>query len=43
VKYLEENAAASALHLSAADVARIVAIAPKGVALGARTPELAAG
>jgi aryl-alcohol dehydrogenase-like predicted oxidoreductase len=39
VKYLEENVAATGVHLSAADLARILAIAPKGVAAGARSSD----
>jgi aryl-alcohol dehydrogenase-like predicted oxidoreductase len=35
-KYLEENAAAEQLHLTASDLAEIDAIAPKGVAAGER-------
>ena len=37
VKYLEENAAAAAVKLSPAALERIAAIAPKGVAAGARS------
>jgi aryl-alcohol dehydrogenase-like predicted oxidoreductase len=39
VKYLEENVAALDVQLSAEEVARIDAIAPRGVAAGARYPE----
>lgn len=35
-KYLEENAAAAAVKLSASDLARIAEVAPKGFAAGAR-------
>jgi aryl-alcohol dehydrogenase-like predicted oxidoreductase len=38
-KYLEENAAAAGVTLTAQDLARIDAIAPKGVAAGTRYPE----
>ena len=38
---LEENAGALAVSLSAADLARIEAVAPKGFAAGARYPETA--
>jgi aryl-alcohol dehydrogenase-like predicted oxidoreductase len=38
-KYLEENAAAAALRLSASDLARIDGIAPRGAAAGTRYPE----
>jgi aryl-alcohol dehydrogenase-like predicted oxidoreductase len=37
VKYLEENAAATNVHLTAEQLARIAAAAPKGVAAGARS------
>jgi aryl-alcohol dehydrogenase-like predicted oxidoreductase len=37
--YLEENVAASSITLSADDLARIDAVAPKGVAAGTRYPE----
>jgi aryl-alcohol dehydrogenase-like predicted oxidoreductase len=37
VKYLEENVAATTLHLTPANIASILAIAPKGVAAGARS------
>jgi aryl-alcohol dehydrogenase-like predicted oxidoreductase len=37
VKYLEENAAATNIHLTAEQLARIAAVAPKGVAAGARS------
>ena len=36
VKYLEDNAAAATLPLTAAHLARIEAVAPKGVAAGSR-------
>ena len=39
VKYLEENARALDVHLTANDLRRIDDIAPKGVAAGARYPE----
>ncbi|HEX2781773.1 MAG TPA: aldo/keto reductase [Gemmatimonadaceae bacterium] len=39
VKYLEENAGAAAVRLSADDMDRIDAIAPLGVAAGTRYPE----
>jgi aryl-alcohol dehydrogenase-like predicted oxidoreductase len=39
VKYLEENAAAVDVHLTPANLARIDAIAPKGVAAGARSSD----
>jgi aryl-alcohol dehydrogenase-like predicted oxidoreductase len=39
VQYLEENVAATAVHLTAANLARILAIAPKGVAAGARSAD----
>ena len=39
VKYLEENAAAAGVHLTPAHVARIDAIAPKGVVAGARSSD----
>jgi aryl-alcohol dehydrogenase-like predicted oxidoreductase len=38
-KYLEENLAAADIELSAADLAEIDAVAPKGVAAGLRYPE----
>ncbi len=38
-KYLEENAAASEIELTAEDLARLDEIAPKGVAAGMRYPE----
>jgi aryl-alcohol dehydrogenase-like predicted oxidoreductase len=41
VKYLEQNAAAAGVHLSADDLREIESIAPKGVAAGARYPEAA--
>jgi len=37
--YLEENAAASELELSAADLARLDELSPKGIAAGDRYPE----
>jgi aryl-alcohol dehydrogenase-like predicted oxidoreductase len=37
VKYLEENAAATNVHLTAEQLARVAAVAPKGVAAGARS------
>ncbi|HET7234747.1 MAG TPA: aldo/keto reductase [Longimicrobium sp.] len=40
-RYLEENAAASEVRLSADDMARIEEIAPKGVAAGTRYPAAA--
>jgi aryl-alcohol dehydrogenase-like predicted oxidoreductase len=39
VKYLEENVAAVAVHLTPANVASVLAIAPKGVAAGARSSD----
>jgi aryl-alcohol dehydrogenase-like predicted oxidoreductase len=39
VKYLEENLGAIELSLTAEDLRRIEAIAPKGVAAGTRYPE----
>ena len=39
VKYIEENAAAAAVHLTPANLARIDAIAPKGVVAGARSSD----
>ena len=39
VNYLEENVGALDVHLSAEDLARIDAIAPRGVAVGPRYPE----
>ncbi len=42
-KYLEENLAAARLTLTAADLARIDQVAPKGVAHGQRYPEAAMG
>ncbi|MCL6444161.1 MAG: aldo/keto reductase [Alicyclobacillus sp.] len=39
-KYLEENAAATDIELSRADLARIAEIAPKGVAAGDRYPDM---
>ena len=38
-QYLEENLGAAAIALEAADLARIDAVAPKGVAAGLRYPE----
>jgi len=38
-KYLEDNAAAAAIHWSPADLAAIEAVAPKGFASGFRYPE----
>lgn len=40
-KYLEENAAAASIRLSAADLQRIEAAAPQGAAAGLRYPERA--
>jgi aryl-alcohol dehydrogenase-like predicted oxidoreductase len=40
-KYLEENAAAVDVELTADDLARIDEIAPQGVAAGTRYPEAA--
>jgi aryl-alcohol dehydrogenase-like predicted oxidoreductase len=39
VKYLEENVAAAAVRLTPANLARIHALAPKGVAAGARSSD----
>jgi aryl-alcohol dehydrogenase-like predicted oxidoreductase len=39
VKYLEENVGALDVHLTPEDLARIDAIAPRGVAAGTRYPE----
>jgi aryl-alcohol dehydrogenase-like predicted oxidoreductase len=39
VRYLEENAAAASVKLTPAQLARIVEIAPKGVAAGARSSD----
>ena len=39
VKYLEENVAAAAVRLTPASLARIGAIAPKGIAAGARSSD----
>ena len=39
VKYLEENVAATAVHLNPAQLERIAAIAPKGIAAGARSAD----
>jgi len=41
--YLEENMGASAVSLSSADLARINAVAPQGVAVGDRYPAYAMG
>jgi aryl-alcohol dehydrogenase-like predicted oxidoreductase len=41
LKYLEENVAASRIHLSADELQRINEAAPKGVAAGSRYPEQA--
>jgi aryl-alcohol dehydrogenase-like predicted oxidoreductase len=38
--YLEENVAAARIELSSADLAAIDAVAPKGVAAGARYPDM---
>ena len=38
-KYLEENIAADAVRLTADDLRRIDAVAPKGCAVGPRYPE----
>jgi len=38
-RYLEENVAAAAVHLTPADLRRIDGVAPKGVAAGDRYPE----
>ena len=38
-KYLDENAAADAVTLGTADLARLDAVAPKGITAGARYPE----
>lgn len=43
IKYLEENAAAASVELTAEDLAEIDAIAPKGVAAGPRYPEAMMG
>jgi aryl-alcohol dehydrogenase-like predicted oxidoreductase len=43
VKYLEENVGALAVTLTSDDLARIDAIAPRGVASGARYPEASMG
>jgi aryl-alcohol dehydrogenase-like predicted oxidoreductase len=40
-KYLEENAAALLLHLTAGDLARIEEVSPRGAAAGPRYPEAA--
>jgi len=42
-KYLEENAKASSLVLTPAELAKIAEVAPQNVAAGARYPELAMG
>ena len=39
-KYLEENAAAAAISLSAAELARIAEAAPKGATAGTRYPDM---
>jgi aryl-alcohol dehydrogenase-like predicted oxidoreductase len=39
VQYLEANVAAASVHLTPAQLARILAIAPKGVAAGARSSD----
>jgi aryl-alcohol dehydrogenase-like predicted oxidoreductase len=39
VKYLEENAASAGLRLTPANLARVLEIAPKGVAAGARSSD----
>ena len=39
-KYLEENAAAAVIELTAAELARIDEVAPKGVAIGERYPDM---
>jgi aryl-alcohol dehydrogenase-like predicted oxidoreductase len=39
VKYLEENVASTTVHLTPEKLARILAIAPKGVAAGARSSD----
>jgi aryl-alcohol dehydrogenase-like predicted oxidoreductase len=39
VNYLEENVAAAAVHLNPAQLERIAAIAPKGIAAGARSAD----
>jgi aryl-alcohol dehydrogenase-like predicted oxidoreductase len=41
-KYLEENAAAVSIHLSASDLSRIEEAAPKGFAAGDRYPDMSA-
>ncbi|MBF6559586.1 MAG: aldo/keto reductase [Candidatus Binataceae bacterium] len=41
-KYLEENVAASAVHLTPAEIARIEEVAPKGFAAGDRYPDMSA-
>jgi len=38
-RYLEENAAAAAVALGPADLARIDEVAPRGIAAGTRYPE----
>ena len=43
VTYLEENVGAMDVHLTGEDVSRIDAIAPRGVAAGARYPESSIG
>jgi aryl-alcohol dehydrogenase-like predicted oxidoreductase len=42
-RYLEENAAAADIALSPGEIARLEALAPKGVAAGTRYPEAAMG
>ncbi len=41
LRYLEENAGAAAIELTAADLKRIAKVAPQGVAAGPRYPEAA--
>ncbi|MHB2008265.1 MAG: aldo/keto reductase, partial [Acidobacteriaceae bacterium] len=41
LRYLEENAGAAAIELTAADLKRIAEVAPQGVAAGPRYPEAA--
>ncbi len=41
VKYIEENAAATQIHLSADDIAHLDAMAPVGMTAGARYHEAA--
>ncbi len=40
-KYLEENAAAAEINLTPAELEEIDQIAPRGIAAGARYPEMA--